>query len=723
MSSPVFAVFRKVPEDWRDTAYWFVALLGILPAVRADLLLPHTWSGALGSTYSMPQVDNPFGLAALLLAYIAAGLAATSGLRWRFIAVAPYVAIVLAGLLGEQLPGLNSVFVGSAFLVFAVFLLRGEVMSLGFAAFVLMLVAWQSFDELLAWPQTLVFVAAVLVLRLVVEAFRQNAPLAKQLGRSNLLALTGRTFALWWPMLILIGIGLWGSSQITDATERLMYERGYVDRYCGAGNDDPAFATPCDEGQLALSANQVEEVPQFHPTDGSPPPDPICVRGPVGDRSSSLPPLETFRCPSDMDAEEWVLIPLDYFDNLDKTVQRRYAITRWRKDRAILGIDEAALRAAGTAESEARELFSIVPESTGMETSTCYFPDVACAAANIVIRGLNSAYDKGRDAAEDEFVEQMGDIADATLGKTKAFTEATDKALTAHLDTAERRTRQFIDRVHTASNLLRQVLLLWLVVVIIKSILYVFARVIFDKSTDIDIDLLDRESEPAEGRVADRQEINIPGSYPYDIFYKANYQPLGPAARFSIPQWRASAMSRLRFGAWNMSRVAMPLDDERGITFNSIEAEHLVDWELEEGEEVVFSYRNFVAMNSNIQLRTVISLRVATLLLGRIVFHTARCTGGPGRLILRTRGKPATAAQVRQSIPAARLVAWNRYAKFSVDSHLTCADIFLNGFNLRRGPAETEDGPQGILVVEADARDGGLLVGTLRFAKNFLLPV
>ena len=49
---------------------------------------------------------------------------------------------------------------------------------------------------------------------------------------------------------------------------------------------------------------------------------------------------------------------------------------------------------------------------------------------------------------------------------------------------------------------------------------------------------------------------------------------------------------------------------------------------------------------------------------------------------------PATAEQVRQSIPSSRLSAWNRYARFSVDSHLTRAGIFLNGFNLRRSEVD-----------------------------------
>jgi hypothetical protein len=507
-----------------------------------------------------------------------------------------------------------------------------------------------------------------------------------------------------------------------------MYERGYVDRYCSIGDDNPHAAIPCppgDDESLVLKADALVSLPMpdYNP-EIDPAPAVMCiVRVAVVETSEPVPPAERFPCPIDESATEWRLLPLDYFSNLDRTVQRRYDIAEWKMRRHLQTIDEAALKTAGRADDEAKRLFSIVPASTGMKTDTCYFPDIACAAANIVIDGLNSAYGKARVRTQRQFVEQMQKHADEALDGTTDLTAAARTELGKHLETSEARTRQFIDRVHTASNVIRQVLLLWLIVVTVKSFLYVFARVIFDQSTDIDIDLLDRDGVPAEGRVSDRQEINIPGSYSFDIYYKANYQPLGPAARFSIPQWRASAMSRLRFGAWNMSRVAMPIADDRGVTFNSIEAEHLVDWELQEGEEVVFSYRNFVAMNSNIQLRTVISLRVATLLLGRIVFHTARCNGGPGRLILRTRGKPATAEQVCQSIPAARLVAWNRYARFSVDSHLTLADIFLNGFNLRRGLADTDDGPQGILIVEADARDGGLLVGTLRFAKNFLLPI
>lgn len=673
---------ERYPEHWRENGYWLLALLTLLPALRADLLLPHNWYSSLGGNYSLPPVENPFGFLALLLAAFAATLAHVSGERWRYLAAVPFLLILLAdSLLGQILQGLSSVYVISAFAVFVYFLFASRVLSLPFGVFMLMLLLAQNFDGLLTWPQILIFAAIALTCSLVINAVRQNLPLARQLGTSNMLELTARTFSLWWPMLILIVIGLWFSNQITTGTERLLYERGYVVPYC----------------------NYSEKIASEITSD--------MTQGP-------------FPCPNRENEEVMQrFIQLPFFDSADLTVKQQFSSSRTALIEHINTIDETALKSADRSDDEARRLFSVVPESTGMRTKTCYFPDIACAAANVVVNGLNSAYRKARHRAQEDFIKKVHTRATQGAKDVDQLTDDTEKDLLAYHDSFEQRTRQSIARVHTAANLLQQILLLWLVIVMIKSFLYVFARVIFDKSTNINVDLLEQDGIPAEGKVQHEQEVNIPGNYPYDIYYKTDYQPLGPAPRFSIPQWRSSVLSRMRYGAWNMNRVVMPFDDERGVTFNSIEAEHIIDWELIEGEEVIFSYKNFIAMNENIELRTIISLRVATLLLGRIVFHSARCKKGPGRLLLRTRGKPATAEQVCRSIPASRLVAWNRYARFSVDSHLTCADIFLNGFNLRRSSETDSNGPQGILIVESDARTGGVLVGTARFAKNFLLPI
>ncbi|MFW2404339.1 MAG: hypothetical protein ACN4GT_06190 [Gammaproteobacteria bacterium] len=728
-----FNALKNSPTERREFLFWFGALLGLLPALRADLLFPHTWWLRLGANYSLSPIDNPFGLLALVFAIGLASLAAASPSRARWLATLPFITILLAdSFIGRALGGLNSVHVASAFVVFVYFAIAGRVLSLPFLAFVTLLVLLQSFDGLLAWPQIIVFVVGAVVMRIAVEALRQNLPLARQLGRTNRRALVGRTLSLWWPMLILIGFGLWFGSRLTSGTEELLYANGVVKPYCALDPDDAATVLACPNDALVLKASTMRylPMPDYAPGDKIRQTCRVWAQEAIEIRTEPPPPA--FVCPPRDDAKrEWSLTRLPFFTSLDHMAKRRSAVSEWRLNNVIDSIDVAALQVADEvrddADREAKKLFSVVPEETGMTTSACTFPDIKCAAANVVIDGLNDAYDNARGKAEEDFVRQVkvwaNEAAESGEDATTYVTTRARKELGGQAAIFEARARQGIDRVRMAANLTGQVLLLLLIVAIIKSLLYVFARVIFDKSTDIDVDMLDKQDVAAEGKVTHLQEVTVSGDYPYDMYYKANYQPLGLAPRFSVPQWRASIMSRLRFGAWNMNWADMPMGDSPGITFNSIEAEHLVDWEMQEGEEVVFSYRNFVAMNENVELRTVISLRVATLLLGRIVFHTARCTGGPGRLILRTRGKPATAEQVSQSIPVARLVAWNRNARFSVDSHLTKADIFLNGFNLRRSDAKDNDGPRGILVVEADARDGGLLVGTLRFAKNFLLPV
>ena len=718
--------------------YWFTALLSLLPAIRANLLfafvqpVTSTFIPAGGETTPqiLPALESPFGMWAFALAAVSLVLALASKRYWRLLAPVALLALGAADIpagddmlddavLGDDLPLLNNLYLVSAFLLFVYFVIAGSVRAPSFLLFALALLGLQQFDDQLAWPQTILFIVAAVVASLVAETVRQNLPLAKQLGRSNLIGLTWRTFRLWWPMLILIYIGVQLSNMMTSATEEALYATDAVQPYCYVDAVGPGAIMACPDATLRVTDTAFF---RYSPDDDTT----VCTYWPGWNPelpSTPMPP--TFECPvADPTPDAWALTRLAFFDSADRSVERDFDVREWRLERQIRTMTNAVKRNADTLPGEARKLYdAVIPQTTGMKQSSCGLLKVSCHAANIVIGELNDAYIIARDNGEEEFVGYANSKRPLINSKTNEFGTALQGKMLSTLNAFERRTRNTIARVETAVFAVQRVLLLWLLVIAVKSFLFVFARVIFDQSTDIQVDLLEHDGDVQQGKVRQVQEVDIPADYPHTLYYKANYQPLGPAPRFSIPQWRASILSRLRFGAWNMSQVRMPLADDNRVTFNSIEGEHLVDWTLREGEEVVFSYRNFVAMNENIELRTVISLRVATLLLGRIVFHTARCRKGEGRLILRTRGKPATAAQVRQSIPVARLVAWNRYARFSVDSHLTTADIFLNGFNLRRTDGEDCSKPQGILIVEADARDGGILVGTLRFAKTFLLPV
>ncbi|WOJ97329.1 hypothetical protein R0137_01870 [Congregibacter brevis] len=724
LSTRVFhSVMSKLSNTQALSAFWFFALLGTVPALRANVLLPHDWYELWHHGFVLPELVNPAGLLFIVPAAITGVLARRLGEDRYLLGIFPYLLVLLATLWADSATALfGLLYAVSALVMVLVFALYSQALSKHFGAFFVALLAWQYLDPGLSVWSVILLVLSVLVSRLGVEAYLENKPLLKALGRNNAKSLAKRTVALWWPMIFLLGLGIWFSAELERRSENFIYDAGLVTPFCHLPATDSS-----PEGPLLRCPPEHEELlnTQFAVLAGSE--EGLAPRCEFTDPEflTALAPTvpEPFFCPRSESRYAWPLRRKDLFDNIDLQVARTFDQQRKEMHASLTTVDTGLENSEELGKQEARRLFKAVPSSTGMSRRRCSFPSLACPAGNLVIGELNRAYRDARREAEKDFVAYMGGKAGQGAGTAQVYVKDARERLDETMDNYETRTRSNLSKVHTASTVVQQLLWLLLVVAFIKSVLYVASRVIFDQSTDIDIDLLERGGTPVQGTVTFLDEINVPADYPHNMYYKANYQPLGPAPRFSIPQWSASLLARLRHGAWNMSFVEMPMRDSNRLSFNAIQAEHLVDWEMKEGEEIVFNYGNFVAMNEHVELRTVVSLRIATLLLGRMVFHTARCSGGPGRLILRTRGTPARASQVEQSIPVARLVAFNRYARFAVDSHLTKADVFLNGFNLRRKNSGDEAHPQGYLIVEADARDGGILVGTLRFAKNFLLPL
>lgn len=727
----VTAHLDALPRARVDGVFWLLALLGTLPALRAELLFPFDWWLRIVAGLALDDPANTFGWVFGLAAVLAVlTIAAAQRNAWRLLAVLPLVLVALAdSTVGDVVPGLDGAYAVAAFAVWLYFVVVGRTRSLYFGLYTALLCLAHYSDASLTWSRVVTFVLMSVAASLVYETWRQNRPMLRQLGRENVAALLWRAFSLWSPTIVLIAIGLTLGSLIQSSTEELVYEGTFVERFCRLEGERPELVVPCPaEGDVLATDAFVE----WEDLRDSAEPLPVqCMVRRYYDmwtavendvRAGPRPPA--FECPTGYaDGASWAAEPLPFHVSLDRSVDRSFAVMEWETDQRLRRIDRGAFDRSRDAGAEARLLFGVVPETPGITIQSCEWYDLPCHIVGMVKRSLINAYVRVRTRTERNFVNAMQARADALSAGVSEGTRSVEAEIDEAIGEWNRQTREALAGMYTAYNLVDIVLKFWILVIAIKSFLYVFARVIFDRKTRVDVELADDDTIVREGRVAHVQEVNVSGSYPYDLYYKSNYQPLGPAPRFSIPQPGASLLSRLRFGAWNLAHVPMPCDDERGVTFNSVQADHLVDWEMVEGEEVIFSYGNFVAMNENVELRTVVSLRVASLLMGRFVFHAARCTGGPGRLVLRTRGRPATAKQVRQSIPVTRLVAWNRYAQFSVDSHLTRTDVFLNGFNLRRSDGQGGSEPQGILVVEADARDGGVLFGTLRFAKHFLLPV
>ncbi len=821
----VSAWLQKLSAVQRDSVFWFIALLCLLPAIKAGVLFPNEWLDPSGRGFIAVDPPNIFGWFSIVLGAAAIVFASKSQFWFGWLVAVTHW-INVAGV-HTDLFAVDFAYSVLALSVFVCFVLRGRANSLAFAGFVVALIWLTRSDETLTFPAIAILLLSTIVMRLIVEAIRQNWPLAKQLGKRNVFALTGKTLLLWWPMLLLIGAGFYISDALKTGTENALYAQEIVTPHCAVDGADVDAVIPCTRKRLRLK--EYEDIilkpdaarglrqrdfrvavstlsRQLRPLIGDKPatdltnplraalnaskhdeaaallddvdqavsslevPEPLQVaqvRAPaerqvahlrsmlvhLADNPEKLcvlrafdyvevveePQGAAFSCPTGYgvpinvdhspdlvsvrpEPEVYALRRIGFFDSAYRSINRDYEEHQFELREKADSMRQRAGGSIARARNEAESLFDLVPRTTGMQTRDCDFLEAKCGASNYVIVELNDAYEAQRSASHRDYIDELDRLQGDANGSVDVFVANAELALSGRLEMAREFSLQAVRRIETGANVVGTVLQLLLIVAIIKSLLYVFARVIFDKRNKIDVDLSESTGPVIQGTVRQTAEVEIPADYDRDIYYRANFQPLGPAARFSIPQWTKSWLARIRFGTWHMSRAAFPLEHGNGLTFNSVEAEHLVDWAMKPGEEVVFRYDNFVAMNSEVELNTVISLRVSNLLLGRLIWHTARCTGEQGRLVLRTRGKPATAAQVKQSIPATRLIAFNRDARFSVDSHLTPQDVFLNGFNLSRSD-DADATENGILIVEADARDGGLLIGTLRFARNFLLPI
>ena len=152
-----------------------------------------------------------------------------------------------------------------------------------------------------------------------------------------------------------------------------------------------------------------------------------------------------------------------------------------------------------------------------------------------------------------------------------------------------------------------------------------------------------------------------------------------------------------------------------------------VEWDLGPREVVVFDFHNFVGMTQDVQISTLISPRLSTLLLGKFIFSTAT---GPGILVLMTDGRAEITGSVgageskgrageskgliAESLPPERLVAMHIDTRLNVESELRVLDVYLSDAYVR--PAAGAP-----VIVDVDSQRGGSS-GLARFFLHFLWP-
>jgi hypothetical protein len=367
----------------------------------------------------------------------------------------------------------------------------------------------------------------------------------------------------------------------------------------------------------------------------------------------------------------------------------------------------------------AQALATAIPRGIDLGRSECGLLHPSGCVANVA-----------RQAAEESLAESFAKVAgpvgegatttadlagdlDVRIGEALATLDARMERmlLAAHAEAAD---------LFFTADLLRVLGWLTLALVVLKSFLYVLALEVFHHEGTLTFGL---EADGAvEGEVSAARQLTIDRDFPRALITRKQLSNSHHDLRIAPWPWSAPLARILRGRYFLFTRGTFLADAEsaaeggqatRGMVASASGGMAIVEWKMRPGEEVVFGYREFFGASENIRLRSEISLRLSTLLLGRLVFRSARCEDGEGRLLLRAHVEEIDPQHIR-AIPPERLLAWHRHARFGIHSGRTVWSTLLNGYTLVR--KRGADGADGQVVVSSE--DLGSSLGTLRFVRR-----
>ncbi len=410
----------------------------------------------------------------------------------------------------------------------------------------------------------------------------------------------------------------------------------------------------------------------------------------------------------------------------------RRSIDRWHDQIALDSVrrlGELSLRgaSAGTdARAIARELGSVVPAGIHLGRERCDWLHPGNCAANTLRGALESGYADARR----QVMEKYERSAEAAVGSAALSVDQRIGVVLLDIDARvavmRSSARVHVNRIFLLGDLMR--LLGWLLValVAVKSFLYVLALELFHSDAKLTIAFDDAPS--IQGEYRSGRRLTIDRAFPQAMITRKQLSNADNNVRLAPWPWSAplARILRRRYFIFTkgtfLADADLPADSPqapRGMIASASGGQSIVEWKMQPGEEVIFRYKDFHGASENVQLDSEISLRLSTLLLGRVVFRIARCGEGEGRLLLRADVEDIVQEDVR-ALPPERMIAWSRHAQFTVHSARTPWKTLLNGYTLvRRDPGHGR--AAGLIVVSSE--DAGSNLGSIRFVKRIFSAI
>lgn len=407
------------------------------------------------------------------------------------------------------------------------------------------------------------------------------------------------------------------------------------------------------------------------------------------------------------------LVSVGFRKSVLLSIDRMRDETAFHAFRKLATLEQETARGTVDTKSAAQALGSIVPSVIPLGRQECsLFHPINCVM-NAFASSAEAAYTRSRNQLIDQYNQQTStkvDMASMTIQQKINHARISTDGEVARLHEAGYKTAESLFGLN---DLFRLFAWLALILIAARSFLYVFALEVFDREGEYRISFDVGDS--VVGNVVSGSEITIDRNYPLPIINRGSLT--NTLADIEIAPWRWSApLTRMlhgRYFLFNRSVFSPPgqasaSEEVKGMEASAKSGFSIVEWKLQPGEEVMFHYRDFYGASVNVELKTDFSLRLSTLLLGKVFFHYARCTEGEGRLLLEARVHNTTQGGM-SSIKPSRLLAWNRHAQFTAGSHRHPWKTFINPFTIVR---ESTPGLAKALVIIAPENESSGFFGT-----------
>lgn len=375
-------------------------------------------------------------------------------------------------------------------------------------------------------------------------------------------------------------------------------------------------------------------------------------------------------------------------------------------------------RMDGTTDSIEREVRSNLPDRfPGTRTSGCGFLDISCYIKNGIKSMINSAYVSGRESMMADLRRKLDGMDEGARRDAAQINRLVDEQLSQLSAQTNRR----ISDTATGLKYVGWVMLFYGLMILMKSMMIVFARVFYDRVTVSLAQTEEGETIKKVGRMSKKgSRLELARGDGHDQYYVA-FRACGNNVvdRRRIPQPTKLVVKRLF--SRNLAMCLVDFSAAKGVASCDLIVDppaQIVQWDLLEEEEVFVDMRTVVGFSRSCRLERHISLSLGALIFGRAIYHSVN---GPGRLFLRTESEPLAGADrgTGNIMQGSSLIAWRRDTQFNLVSSLTVSDIFLSGYSVRKADN------RGHLVVydTSQTRRISTTGGILRLARAFLLPI